>query len=117
VRAPTGLYPLAAVRESSARVWPGRRLFVPGALVSQEKPIHKALQARTGIRKAASMVGVGTGTVQRIKREIAADIQLPEAVVRNTIGAPMPEAIVRNTSRLTFDVCITRSASGVQRSR
>jgi hypothetical protein len=39
-----------------------------------EKAIREHLSAGNGILKVAAMVGVGSGTVQRVKREMAVEL-------------------------------------------
>ena len=49
----------------------GKTLGRPKVIPEIEKRIQSRLRAGTGILKVASECGVGTGTVQRIKREMA----------------------------------------------
>jgi DNA invertase Pin-like site-specific DNA recombinase len=42
----------------------------PKVTAEIEKQVRGELRKRTGILKTARMIGIGTGTVQRIKREI-----------------------------------------------
>ena len=50
----------------------GKRLGRPKIEEGVEDAIHAALASGTGIRKVAAALGVGVGTVQRIKRIPAA---------------------------------------------
>ncbi len=51
----------------------GKRLGRPTIDATTENAIRKALKkGDTGIRKIATRLGVGTGTVQKIKAEMAA---------------------------------------------
>jgi DNA invertase Pin-like site-specific DNA recombinase len=49
----------------------GKKLGRPKVSPKVEDAIRKHLSAGNGILKVAAMVGVGSGTVQRVKREIA----------------------------------------------
>jgi hypothetical protein len=49
----------------------GKRLGRPTVAADKEAAVRAALGAGNGILKTAAMVGIGTGTVQRIKREMA----------------------------------------------
>ena len=55
----------------------GQRLGRPKVSSKVEDAIRKHLSAGNGILKVAALVGVGSGTVQRVKREMAE--QLAEA--------------------------------------
>ena len=55
----------------------GKKLGRPKVSPKVENAIRKHLRAGNGILKVAAMVGVGSGTVQRVKREMAE--QLAEA--------------------------------------
>jgi len=50
----------------------GKKLGRPKVSPKIEDAIRRHLSAGNGILKVAGMVGVGSGTVQRVKREIAA---------------------------------------------
>jgi DNA invertase Pin-like site-specific DNA recombinase len=50
----------------------GKRLGRPKVSPAIEKKIQGRLRAKAGILKIARECGVGTGTVQRVKRELAA---------------------------------------------
>jgi DNA invertase Pin-like site-specific DNA recombinase len=49
----------------------GKRLGRPKVSPKVENTIRKHLEAGNGILKVAALVGVGSGTVQRVKREMA----------------------------------------------
>ena len=60
-------------RSGSARVGqPGKKLGRPKVSPKVENAIRMHLSAGNGILKVATMVGVGSGTVQRVKREMVA---------------------------------------------
>jgi DNA invertase Pin-like site-specific DNA recombinase len=50
----------------------GKRLGHPKVAPKVENAIRSHLRARRGILKAAALVGVGSGTVQRVRREMVA---------------------------------------------
>ena len=54
----------------------GRRLGRPKVSPKVEDAIRTHLRAGNGILKVAAMVGCGSGTVQRVKREMAEELQL-----------------------------------------
>lgn len=56
------------------RETPGKRLGRPKTPAKIEAAIRTHLEAGHGILKVAKLVGVGSGTVQRIKKEMAAQI-------------------------------------------
>lgn len=56
------------------RQTPGKRLGRPRTPAKVEAAIRNHLEAGHGILKIAKLVGVGSGTVQRIKKEMAAQI-------------------------------------------
>jgi DNA invertase Pin-like site-specific DNA recombinase len=49
----------------------GKKLGRPKVSPKVENTIRKHLEAGNGILKVAALVGVGSGTVQRVKREMA----------------------------------------------
>ena len=55
----------------------GKKLGRPKVSLKVENAIRTHLSAGNGILKVAALVGVGSGTVQRVKREMAG--QLAEA--------------------------------------
>jgi DNA invertase Pin-like site-specific DNA recombinase len=55
----------------------GKKLGRPTVPPKIEKHIRELLSAGNGILKVAALVGCGSGTVQRVKREMA--IQMAEA--------------------------------------
>jgi DNA invertase Pin-like site-specific DNA recombinase len=63
----------------------GKKLGRPKVSPKIEDAIRRHLSAGNGILKVAGMVGVGSGTVQRVKREMVGE--LPEAsLARVEIG-------------------------------
>ena len=58
--------PCPGTRDQKARTAPGRS--------EDQEAIRRQLGAGHGILKVAMMVGCGSGTVQRVKREMAAKI-------------------------------------------
>ena len=52
----------------------GSKLGRPKVAPKVEEAIRKHLRAGNGILKVAAMVGVGSGTVQRVKREMAGEL-------------------------------------------
>jgi hypothetical protein len=52
----------------------GKKLGRPKVLPEVENASRSHLSTGNGILKVAAMVGVGSGTVQRVKREMAAKI-------------------------------------------
>jgi DNA invertase Pin-like site-specific DNA recombinase len=54
----------------------GKTLGRPKVSAKVENAIRTHLSAGTGILKVAALVGVGSGTVQRVKREMAEQLQL-----------------------------------------
>src|ERR1700692_3842254 len=54
----------------------GKRLGRPKVAPKVENAIRTHLSAGKGILKVAALVGVGSGTVQRVKREMAEQLQL-----------------------------------------
>jgi DNA invertase Pin-like site-specific DNA recombinase len=52
----------------------GRKLGRPKVAAKVEQAIRTHLMAGNGILKVAKMVGCGSGTVQRVKREMAAEL-------------------------------------------
>jgi DNA invertase Pin-like site-specific DNA recombinase len=54
----------------------GKRLGRPKVAPKVEDAIRSHLRVGMGILKVAALVGVGSGTVQRVKREMAEQLQL-----------------------------------------
>jgi DNA invertase Pin-like site-specific DNA recombinase len=52
----------------------GGKLGRPKVAPKVEEAIRKHLRAGNGILKVAAIVGVGSGTVQRVKREMAGEL-------------------------------------------
>ena len=52
----------------------GKKLGRPKVAAKVEAAIREQLSAGSGILKVAAMVGVGSGTVQRVKREMVAEL-------------------------------------------
>ena len=52
----------------------GKRLGRPSVSAEIEDAIRRHLRAGIGILKVAAMVGCGSGTVQRVKREMAQEL-------------------------------------------
>ncbi len=53
----------------------GKKLGRPKVSPKTENAIRTHLSAGKGILKVAALVGVGSGTVQRVKREMAGQLQ------------------------------------------
>jgi DNA invertase Pin-like site-specific DNA recombinase len=49
----------------------GKHLGRPAIAIELERKAQRELRKGTGILKVAKMIGLGTGTVHRIKREMA----------------------------------------------
>ena len=73
----------------------GKKLGRPKVSPKVENAIRTHLSAGNGILKVAALVGVGSGTVQRVKREMAGQLQLvarlptvhpPDQHIASTVG-------------------------------
>ena len=75
VRRTGALYnPQQGQRRVGPRPAQGKKLGRPKVSAKIEAAIREHLNAGHGILKVAAMVGVGSGTVQRVKREMVAEL-------------------------------------------
>jgi DNA invertase Pin-like site-specific DNA recombinase len=68
----------------------GKKLGRPTIAPKVEDAIRQQLEAGHGILKVARIVGVGSGTVQRVKREMVAGLGLMPSTIRSGISSLHP---------------------------
>src|SRR5262245_25130702 len=85
----------AGLRRARAQ---GKRLGRPRVSEQIERAIRKELVKGRGIHAVAEAIGVGAGTVQRVKAEIASENRIPEGGQKPGVTNPAKAALIRDSA-------------------